>query len=232
MKMDLTLSFEEHDWPEDGLSALPAPPCRKQRKQGRAHGGRAAVPLASLADLSAGCESPFGGSSNEESDAAIGDASGGNGGESPVPSRRSGGSGVWSRSCSASSSKSSKSKESGGEILELRRLPRDFTRALMWGVVRLTPKFAGDGSPMSYQVTCKHLAHGSCNETWGLSKSSSEEELLCMLKAWALAGSGLPHKDAHKAEWEAILHMQLMGELPSKEALDATPINSVEDYTV
>ena len=95
----------------------------------------------------------------------------------------------------------------------------------------MTPKFKPGGGPLhAYQITCKHPDHGICNKTFALSKCASEEELLRMLKTWAVMGCDVPDKEIHKILWDDVENSRIAGALPETEDLDAQMIRRRDDY--
>ena len=203
--LDMIRSCDEFDWPEDSRA-----------------------PLAPL-------DAP--GSTDAPQQAACSD------GDSSAASSSSSGISTSSSSSSRSSSYSeSEGQGSAAEALEAgsaqaqeptTRPARTFERTIKWGFLQITPKFnKTDGPAFCFQLNCKHPQHGRCNKTRnvGPHASPSPDHAIRMLKQWALLGTELPDKGAHKDAWESVLAASASGDLPSMAALDAQRIDGPERY--
>ena len=83
----------------------------------------------------------------------------------------------------------------------------------------LTPK-QSDDTTHSWQITCKHDGHISCNKTVSNSVSGSNDNTIRMLKYWFILGKPVKSKDDHKPFWTKVLDSLSAGTLPSHEFLD------------
>ena len=112
------------------------------------------------------------------------------------------------------------------------REPRRRTadRVVEWGILRLTPKVAADGTTFAWQMTCRHPGHVPCNRTRNVASCASEDECLRMLKQWALFGVECTSKGDHKLAWSRVEAMSKDGSLPSTAALDVQAITDIALY--
>ena len=108
---------------------------------------------------------------------------------------------------------------------------RTAERVVDWGILRLTPKLAADGSTFAWQMTCRHPDHIPCNRTRNVASCASEEECLRMLKQWALFGVECASKADHKRVWSRVEAMLEDGSLPSTAALDAQAVTDIAAYS-
>ena len=232
------------DWPEDAIVVAPRPKRRKRQQQIKESiedAGHGLQHMLEDARQHAVEDAPqASNSATAVGDAAPAPASPPASSSSSSSSTDSSTSGSDDDSNSSSSSSSSSSGSGCAASVDAARGPdapdereprrRTADRVVEWGILRLTPKVAADGTTFAWQMTCRHPGHVPCNRTRNVASCASEDECLRMLKQWALFGVECTSKGDHKLAWSRVEAMSKDGSLPSTAALDVQAITDIALY--